>query len=203
MDISLNKRQENRIKEHIKAIKLSNSLSQNKIVEQIVFEITKAIKSGYKVLTVGNGGSSCDAQHMAGEFIGKFMFNRTALPAVCLCNDIASTYAIGNDYDFSLGLARAVEGLGKKGDILVMFTTSGNAKNLLNAAKYAKEKGIKIILISGRDGGEIYKQQLFDIAYLVKGTNSTPRIQEIHGVVMHTICEEIELNFKDIKSDIY
>ena len=192
-----------RIKEHIEAVVASIDNAQNKIIEKIVNEITKAIKNGNKVLTAGNGGSACDAQHMAGEFIGKFMHERTALPAICLCNDIASTYAIGNDYNFNLGLARALEGLAKKGDVLVAFSTSGNAKNLVCAAKYAKKNGIKVILISGRNGGELYKQKLYDIAYLVKGSNSTPRIQEIHEILMHTICEEVELNFKNIKSKIY
>lgn len=198
----IRKRLTKRISEHSEAL---SSLGETQVdtIKNIVETIVSALKKGNKVLTAGNGGSTCDAQHFACEFIGKFMIDRKALPAVCLCNDIASTYAIGNDYSFDLGLARALEGLGKKGDVFVGFSTSGNATNLLNAAKYAKKNGIKVIFILGRDGGKIVKQKMYDLVYIVKNTSSTPRIQEMHGILMHTICEEVELLFKDKKSKVY
>lgn len=190
------------IKEHNKAVL---ELEGNQVIalRKIIDLLTKSIKSGHKIMTAGNGGSSCDAQHFTGELIGKFMFNRRALPSICLCTDIASTYAIGNDYDFKFGIARAVEGVGVKGDVLLMFSTSGNAENLCNAAKFAKSNGIKVIGILGRDGGKLIKNKLCDLSYIVKKTNSTPRIQEVHEILMHIICEHIEQNFKNIKSKVY
>ncbi len=203
MDTNINKRISLRLNEHLFSIKELNNNKFTNFILRAVSTITDAIKNGNKILVAGNGGSSCDAQHMVGEFIGKFMHERVGLPAICLCNDIASTYAIGNDYDFEYGISRSLEALGKKGDVFIAFSTSGNSVNILNAVKFASIHKIKIILLLGKDGGKLYKSGMYDLIYIPKNTNSTPRIQEIHEFIMHTICEEVELNFKNKKSKVF
>lgn len=148
-----------------------------------------AIKNGGKVLLAGNGGSAADAQHFAGEIVGRFTMERKSLPAFSLCVDPSVMTCIGNDYGYEQVFARQIEGLGNKNDVFVGISTSGNSANIINAITVAKKIGMFVIGYLGKDGGKI--KDLCDIA-LVVPSNSTPRIQEVHTLTTHILCEMIE-----------
>lgn len=139
--------------------------------------IIKSLKNGGKVFTAGNGGSCTQALHFSGELIGKFEHDRRSLPAICLCADIGAITAIGNDFGFEYIFSRQLEGLGKKGDVLVTFSTSGKSPNVLQALKTALEMGIEVI-----------ETPRFPNA----GTAYT---QEVHSRWIHDTCREIEKAF--------
>jgi len=153
--------------------------------------LVDAYKNGYKAIFAGNGGSAADAQHLAGELVSKFYFDRPGLPAIALTVDTSIITAIGNDYGFNYLFKRQLEANAVAGDIFIGITTSGNSKNIVEALRYCKEKGIKSICFNGKDGGVISKEILADINIVVPD-NSTPRIQESHLVIGHTLCAIIE-----------
>jgi len=155
-------------------------------------EIVAALKAGRKILTAGNGGSASDALHMSEELIGRYRTNRVALPAIALPADATALTCIGNDFGFDHIFSRQVEALGEKGDILVVFSTSGNSENLLTAAAAAKQKGVKIFALTGKSGGKL--AAVCDIAWIVPSQN-TARIQELHTWAMHSILECVEVSF--------
>ncbi|AEA34433.1 D-sedoheptulose 7-phosphate isomerase [Hippea maritima] len=159
------------------------------LIRSISENIALSIKNGGKVLICGNGGSAADAQHMAAEFVNRFLKERKPLPAIALTVDSSVLTSIANDYDFNDVFAKQVEAIGNEGDILIGISTSGNSENVFNALSVAKDKGMKTIGFLGKDGGKILP--LCDYAIVVK-SNSTPRIQEIHEFVMHTICQMVE-----------
>jgi D-sedoheptulose 7-phosphate isomerase len=161
-------------------------------VVEMAREIVAALKAGRKVLTAGNGGSASDALHMSEELIGRYRTNRVALPAIALPADATALTCIGNDFGFDHIFSRQVEALGEKGDILVVFSTSGNSENLLTAAAAAKQKGVKILALTGKSGGKL--AAVCDIAWIVPSQN-TARIQELHTWAMHSILECVELSF--------
>ncbi|MDD4151407.1 MAG: D-sedoheptulose 7-phosphate isomerase [Candidatus Gracilibacteria bacterium] len=158
-------------------------------LEEIINLIKKTFEEGNKLLIAGNGGSAADSQHWAAEFISRYKLERKSLPAIALSTDTSALTAIGNDYSFDKVFSRQVEGLGNTGDIFIGLSTSGNSKNILEAMKVAKEKGIICIGLLGKDGGLI--KGLCDYSLIVE-SNDTPRIQETHLVIYHTICEEVE-----------
>lgn len=153
--------------------------------------MTDAIKSGHKILLAGNGGSAADAQHFAGEIVGRFLVEREALPAISLCVDPSVMTCIGNDYGYDEVFARQLAGLGNEGDVFIGISTSGNSANIYRAMEIAKTKNIKTAGLLGRDGGRI--KDIADISLIVP-SESTPRIQEIHGFTVHLLCEIIEKN---------
>jgi D-sedoheptulose 7-phosphate isomerase len=160
----------------------------SKIVEASIC-ISIAFKAGNKVLFCGNGGSAADAQHLAAEFSGRFYKDRKALPAEALhCNSSYLT-AVANDYGYDLIYSRIIEGSGYNGDVLIGISTSGNSKNILNAYETAKEKGLKIISLTGESGGQMKVNS--DILLNVPSV-ATPRIQECHIMIGHIICEIVE-----------
>ena len=128
---------------------------------------------------------------MVGELVGRFDFDRPALPAISLF-DLATTTAIGNDYGYDDVFSRFVDGLGREGDILFSLSTSGNSKNCIKAIESAKRKQLTVISLLGRDGGQM--KLLSDISVLVP-YNETPAIQEVHLMVLHQICQDVELHF--------
>lgn len=145
-----------------------------------------------KVLICGNGGSAAESQHFAAELIGRFeMAHRAALPAISLTADNAVLTAWANDFDYDDVFARQVEALGQKGDVLFCFSTSGKSQNVVNAMKTAFEKGMKCIALTGNDGGDM---DLYAEVNMIVPSGSTPRIQELHLHVMHTLCSVIEQN---------
>lgn len=158
----------------------SVKLAQDKIVESLE-------KKG-KLMVCGNGGSATQASHFVGEMVGRFAFDRPALPAISLF-DLASTTAIGNDYGYDDVFSRFVDSLGQENDVLFSISTSGNSGNCLNAMDSAKKKKVLNIALLGKDGGKM--KTLADVAIVIE-CNETPLIQEVHLMVIHWICEEVE-----------
>ena len=150
--------------------------------------IAKSLKQGGQVLVFGNGGSAADAQHFAAELIGRYEKNRESWPAVALTTDTSALTAIGNDYGFERVFARQVEGLGRKGDVAIGISTSGNSANVLRALETANERGLTTVALTGR-GGEAAKIAKYHIAVQ---EDRTARVQEVHATVLHVICELVE-----------
>ena len=159
------------------------------LLTRSVNEMVKSLNNGGKIILAGNGGSAADAQHFAGEIVGRFMMEREALPAISLCVDPSVLSCIGNDYGYNQVFARQVKGLGKAGDIFVAISTSGNSDNLIEAVKAAHGKGMIVVGLLGKDGGIL--KDLCDYPLVVPSA-LTPRIQEIHTFTVHIICENIE-----------
>lgn len=186
----MNKTISKRIQESL--IVKQNLLEDTKLlqlVEDVTSLIIDKIKSGGSIYFCGNGGSAADAQHLAAELSGRFYFDREPLAAEALhCNTSFMT-AVGNDYSFDVVYSRLIQGLGKKGDVLIGLSTSGNSKNIILAMEQAKAKGILTIAFTGSKGGE-----LLNIAdFIVKvPSDDTPRVQEMHMLLGHIICELIE-----------
>jgi D-sedoheptulose 7-phosphate isomerase len=151
--------------------------------------ITDALRQGGKILIFGNGGSAADAQHIAAEFVNRFLFDRAPLPAIALNTDTSILTSISNDMDFSLIFARQIEALGRKGDIAWGITTSGKSPNIIEGFRKAKEIGMKTIALTGKDGGEVLRMADYGLNV---NSSSTPRIQEVHITVSHIICELVE-----------
>ena len=151
--------------------------------------ITTALANGGQVLSFGNGGSATDAQHLAGELVGRFLKERRALPAVALTTDAGILTALGNDYGFDAVFVRQIEALGRRGDVAVGITTSGTSPNVTRALVAARERGLTTIALTGRDGGETGR--VADVHLNVPST-STPRVQEVHRTILHVLCELIE-----------
>lgn len=151
-----------------------------------------ALKNGNKILIFGNGGSAADAQHIAAELTGRYKKERRGLAAIALTTDTSALTAIGNDYGFERVFDRQVEALANKGDILLGISTSGNSQNVLNALALGKKLGCINIGLSGRDGGKM--NTLCEIN-LIAPSDDTPRIQEVHIFVAHTLCDLIESEF--------
>lgn len=150
-------------------------------VTQVCIE---AFRRGNKVLIAGNGGSAADAQHMAAEFVARFEFDRPGLPSIALTTDSSALTAIGNDYGYERLFSRQVEALGRKGDVFIGISTSGNSRNVLKAMEVCAGLGLIRVAMCGA-GGQIH--QVSDHVLAVPSTH-TPRIQECHGLIMHIIC---------------
>jgi len=159
------------------------------VLVQVVRMIVAAFKSGNKVLLFGNGGSAADAQHIAGEFINRFLIERPPLPAISLTTDTSVLTSISNDYGYADSFSKQVKALGKEGDVAIGISTSGAAANVIKAVKVAREMGLKTVGLSGRDGGELAKS--VDVAIVVDSP-VTPRIQEVHITIGHVICEMVD-----------
>jgi D-sedoheptulose 7-phosphate isomerase len=178
------------LQEHIEvATKTKTLLPQIKNAADI---ITKALKNGNKILLFGNGGSAADAQHIAAELTGRYKKERQGLAAIALTTDTSAITAISNDYGYEAVFARQLQALANKGDVAIGISTSGNSKNVLNALRIAKEKKCITIGFSGNDGGAM--NDLCDINLIVPSSN-TPRIQEMHIFIGHTICQIVEESF--------
>jgi len=151
--------------------------------------LIECYERGGKVLVFGNGGSAADSQHMAAELVVRFMKERRALPCVALSANTSILTAAGNDYDFDAIFSKQVEALGGKEDIAFALSTSGNSPNVIKGVHTAAKKGIKVIALTGKDGGKL--KELSDIPIVVNNS-STARIQEIHILVIHILCQLIE-----------
>jgi D-sedoheptulose 7-phosphate isomerase len=151
--------------------------------------IAESLRSGGKVLTFGNGGSAADAQHLAGELVGRFLKDRPALAAVALTTDPSVITAIGNDMGYDAVFRRQVEALGRPGDVAVGISTSGRSPNVVEALRVARERGLLTVGLTGGGGGRLggLVHYLIDVPH-----HGTPRIQEVHGMVVHILCEIIE-----------
>jgi len=178
---------------------LSTGTFQEKI-ESAVSMISQAIRSNNKIIVCGNGGSAADSQHLAGELVGRFQIERKPIPAIALTTNTSIITSIGNDYSFEKIFSRQTEAIGNKGDVLILFSTSGRSKNVIEAVRSAKKKGIKTISITGARPNKL--ADLSDINLAVP-SKSTPRIQEIHSIIIHIICELLERKLfpDEIKKD--
>jgi len=149
----------------------------------------EALKAGRKILIAGNGGSAADAQHMAGELVNRFMFERPGLSAIALTTDTSVLTSVSNDSGFEEVFSRQVEALGGEGDVLILISTSGRSMNILKAAETAHKKNVSVIGLTGRTGGRMDKY--CDLLIKVPSDN-TPRIQECHILIEHILCSIIE-----------
>ena len=161
--------------------------------------VLHAFNSGGKLLTCGNGGSAAEAAHLAEEFTGRFYRERKSLPGLCLSIDGTLLTCIGNDYGFDEIFARQVSSLGQSGDVLIAFTSSGNSENILRALHAAKERGLVTGLFSGKTGGKCRGKADFEVC--VQSVNpSAMRIQECHQLLLHALCERVEVTLLGLKT---
>jgi D-sedoheptulose 7-phosphate isomerase len=173
------------------SIETKKKLDSEKI-KLIAERIIDMYKNGGKLLIAGNGGSAADAQHFSGELLARFKTERKSLPAIALHCDTSTMTAWSNDYDFNSYYARLIDGFANKNDILFGISTSGNSKNIIEAINAAKMKGIFTICLLGKDGGKL--KDMCDMSIIVP-SNDTPRIQESHILIIHIICELIDIAF--------
>ena len=157
-----------------------------------IVAMTDCLRAGGKVMACGNGGSAADAQHFAAELIGRFERERQELAAIALTTDTSILTAVGNDYSYDEIFAKQVRGLGKKGDILIGISTSGNSKNVVRAIEAAKKMGIQIIALTGNGGGKIATLLGADDIHLCAPSTRTARIQETHLVLLHALCDGVD-----------
>lgn len=162
------------------------------LIEFASQKIVEALVNDKKVLTCGNGGSAGDAQHFSSEMLNRFERERPALPAIALSTDTSTITSIANDYHFDEIFAKQLRALGQSGDILLVYTSSGNSGNLIKAVKVAHDKGMIVIALSGKDGGALAGAlNEADIEIRVP-SNSTARIQEVHLLISHCLCDLID-----------
>lgn len=154
--------------------------------------IIAALQQNRKILTCGNGGSAADALHMAEELVGRYRSNRRALPAVALCADPTALTCIANDFGFEHVFSRQVEALGQTGDVLAVFSTSGNSPNLLRALEAGRHKQMTTVALIGKNGGAMAGEADYEI---IVPSSDSARIQEVHTLVMHLWLEQIEAAF--------
>lgn len=174
------------------ALLIASLAAQADMISASAGGCVNALKAGGKILTAGNGGSAAEALHMAEEFTGRFRGNRPSLPALSLVADCTALTCIANDFGYDFVFSRQIEGLGKAGDVLVLFSTSGNALNLEKALQAAHAKGMKVLCLLGKTGGCLKGRGDWEI--LVRA-QQTERIQEAHQVVLHLILEAAERAF--------
>lgn len=162
------------------------------MVDQIAAMITESLTAGGTLYLCGNGGSAADAQHIAGEFVGRFRTERRALPAVALSTDTSVLTCIANDYDYESVFARQVEALVRPGDVLWAFSTSGTSPNVLKAARLARDQGARIVAFTGRANSPL--EEVADLC-LCADAKATARSQEIHQLAYHIVCDLVERSF--------
>ena len=177
----------NELEDHMETSKLLYDLTPDII--HFTKKIIHTLDNKNKILICGNGGSAADSQHFSSELIGRFEKDRNPLGAISLSSDISAITSISNDLSFDDIFSRQIEGLGRKGDLLIVISTSGNSKNILKAIDSAKNKKIESLGLLGKSGGEAIKN--LDLSILIK-SQRTCRIQEMHGIIIHIICGLIE-----------
>jgi len=156
---------------------------------ELIKLIAHAFEAGNKIFFFGNGGSAADAQHLAAEFVNRYIMDRPPLPAIALTTDTSILTSVFNDIAFKEIFAKQLRALGKEGDVAIGISTSGNSPNAVKAFEVAKEMGMKTVALTGNDGGALAK--MADLSLIVSST-STPRIQEAHILIGHILCEMVE-----------
>ncbi len=159
-------------------------------LERVIEVVAARLVAGNKVLFFGNGGSAADAQHLAAEFVNRFMLERPPLPAIALTTDSSILTSIANDYGYVEVFAKQVKALGREGDVAIALSTSGNSPNVLRAVEVCKKKEIVTVGLTGGDGGKL--GAMVDHHLCVSATKLTPRIQETHALVGHVLCELVD-----------
>ncbi len=175
----------------LESIQVKEEIMRSKIPEilDIADAFIQCIKKGGKIIFFGNGGSAADSQHLAAELVGRFKKDRGALAAIALTTNTSTITSLSNDYGYEIVFSKQIEGLGAKQDLAVGISTSGKAKNVIAGIKQAKKMGIKTVVLTGGDGGELAK--IADVAFIVP-SSVTARIQEAHITIGHIICELAE-----------
>lgn len=184
-----------RVREHFSA----SIDTKNRAVRVLVEPITAAadamvqcLLADGKILSCGNGGSAGDAQHFSSEMLNRFERERPALPAIALSTDTSTLTSIANDYSYQEVFAKQLRALGREGDILLAISTSGNSANVLEAIKVAQQRGIRVVALTGRDGGAMAELLRDDDIEIRVPANVTARIQEVHLLVIHCLCDLID-----------
>ena len=167
-------------------IKKTSSLSGE--IQKVINEIIRCLKNGNKVILFGNGGSAADAQHIAAEFIGRFNFNRSSLPAIALTSNSSVLTSISNDYSYDVVFSKQCESLVKKGDVVIGISTSGNSLNVKKGLQISKKLSATTIGLLGKKGSI---KKIVDISLSVQ-CETTPEIQEAHRIIYHIICDHVE-----------
>lgn len=180
--------------EHKKILeKVLNDSQFSKKIIQIIELIDETLKNNQKIFIAGNGGSAADSQHFAAELVGRFERERKACNVSSLTTDTSIITSVSNDYGYEKIFSRQLEGLANENDVFIGISTSGNSENIFEAVKYCKQNGIKVVGLLGKDGGKI--QEHSDISLVIPSEN-TARIQEMHEIIIHTICKNVEKNIK-------
>tara|TARA_B100000989_G_scaffold262218_1_gene213598 strand:+ start:1951 stop:2508 length:558 start_codon:yes stop_codon:yes gene_type:complete len=182
----------NYLVEHLKVLKSLKKLEP--VIKKAIKVSVDSLKKEGKLIFAGNGGSAADAQHLASEFVGRFVNDRKPISALALTTDSSALTSIANDYNFEHVFSRQIIALGLTKDVFFCISTSGNSKNLISAAKAAKSRGIFIIGLLGRDGGLL--KSMCDLSIIVDSDN-TANIQEAHIFIGHVMCSEIEARLSD------
>ncbi len=174
----------------------AESVLANQHLADIIVEtanlISQCFDNGGKLLICGNGGSAADAQHLSSELLNRYHRERRELPGIAITTDASTITSVGNDYSFDEVFAKQVRALGNKGDLLMVITTSGNSQNILSAVEAAHSKSMQCIALNGKTGGPLLNSlNADDINILVEGS-VTARIQEVHGLIIHCLCELID-----------
>jgi D-sedoheptulose 7-phosphate isomerase len=178
------------------SVELRNKIANDygRTIVEAASLMANCLRAGGKLLFFGNGGSAADAQHLAAEFVGRFVRERRALPSVALTTDSSILTAIGNDYGFDQVFSRQIQALGQPNDMAIGISTSGNSPNVLVALKEATVRGMKTIGLAGKDGGALAR--CVDLAITIPSSN-TARIQECHITIGHLLCELVEKELFD------
>ncbi|WP_034298305.1 phosphoheptose isomerase [Herbaspirillum sp. RV1423] len=162
-------------------------------IEQAIELMFTALSNGNKILACGNGGSAADCQHFAAELVGRFERERLPLPALALTTDTSILTAVGNDYSYREIFSKQVQAFGQAGDILLAFSTSGNSGNVLAAIEIAQERDMRVVALTGKGGGAIGKKLTDADVHICVPHDRTARIQEVHLVTLHCICDGIDV----------
>ncbi len=157
---------------------------------QVIEAVAATLSAGGKLLLFGNGGSAADAQHIAAEFVNRFKLERVPLPAIALTTDSSALTSIANDYGYDQVFAKQVQALGRRGDIAIAISTSGNAENVLRAVAVCRQLGVRTVALTGGKGGKLVHAA--DLVLRAGSTTDTARIQETHILVGHVICEQVD-----------
>ena len=173
-------------------LKYQSAQVLSKPIAAAVHAILASVTSGTKVLACGNGGSAADAQHFAAEFVGRYERERPELGAIALTTDSSIITAIANDYDFSVIFSKQVRALGVAGDVLLALSTSGNSANVLAAIEAAHERDMTVVALTGRGGGKIQQALRETDVHICVPHERTARIQEVHALVIHCICDGVD-----------
>ncbi len=178
-----------RIFEESAAVKVKFARENADKIVEVVQLISQAFREGRKLLLFGNGGSATDASHIAAEFVNRFLMERPPLPAIALNTDVAVLTSISNDYEYSQVFSKQLTALGHEGDVVIGISTSGNSGNVIKALEVARKNGMKTVILTGGTGGKL--ANLADYTFIVP-TKHTPRIQETHITLGHTICQMVD-----------
>ena len=174
-------------------LKYQSAEALTRSIVDAVNAVVGCITAGGKVLACGNGGSASDAQHFAAEFIGRFERERPGLAAIALTTDTSVLTAIANDYDFTQIFAKQVQALGAPGDVLIAISTSGNSPNVLAAVDAARTRDMTVVAMTGRGGGKLREKLLETDVHICVPHERTARIQEVHLLVLHCLCDAVDL----------